>query len=148
MITADYIRGFADGEGTVSLTSYSTYMIRIVNTDFTLLSKIALTLTSMGIKNRLNPRKVYGKNDKPQWELRIHGLKNLMAWRDKIDFDSADKKERLNDLLAYYNPRYVKTRSVDWNKIREQHYAGVSYAELGRLHGVDHSSIRYGLGVK
>ena len=92
-ITFDYIRGFADADGTILKIGYAVYLY---NTEKPLLEKISVFLIAQGITN--NIREVYRKkpppNSKTAFVLEIIGMKNLVKYYEKIGF-SMDRKHQI-----------------------------------------------------
>ena len=116
-----YIRGFADGDGSVSKyrkDKHYNRMIELVNTEKGLLLKIQQYLTELGIESKLTSKKVYQKNHKQAYQLRISRRRNLKLWQKKIGFNHLKKKQRLEILLKSY-----KTLSYTWWTLTEREEA-------------------------
>lgn len=94
-VTADYIRGFADGEG-----GFHDHIVEIGNTDWRLLERIRDELYELNIEctiTRKDPPR--GTNHEPFSLLRITGIKNLAGFAYFIGFGQARKQQSLENYL-------------------------------------------------
>src|SRR3990167_5018320 len=99
---AMWLRGFADGEGSVSKPQAeglrsSERTIFLCNTEEILIEKACKILGKLDIPYYVRKKKMVNK--KPIWLIYISHQENLVKWRDKIGFTSLKKKERLDNLI-------------------------------------------------
>ena len=114
--TADYIRGFADGEGCVHFQLYPCssgrkslhLQVEIGNTNIELLLLICEGLKQLDIKSRIARRMKAGSISKKGiitrkdcYVLIIPGLLNLKQFYEKVGFLHEEKMRKLEQAFAY-----------------------------------------------
>ena len=112
-ITAGYIRGFTDGEGTISKAAYAVY---IYNTDLEILEKMSSFLNEIEIKSSIEEvkRKNQPKAYKKAYVLRIKGIENLVKFHDKIGLSITSK----SNLLI----KRIRARKNNWERLKIKKY--------------------------
>ncbi len=130
-ITPDYICGFFDGEGCVSVKSKQ---IVITNQDVSILRRIHRTLKNMGIINRL----VKAKNC---YRLKIHGYHNLTKFHKLVGSNIIEKK---NKMLALESS-YIRTMLSEKQKeeIIALRKRGYSYRKIVKKKDVPLSTVYF-----
>lgn len=106
---ADFIRGLADSEGSVSLIKNRKYpnskwgVVRIRNTNLTLLQyvqELLKRLFNINSKIYISAKKGSAKNKKDVWELVIQKREDLLAFSEFINFNLERKKKKLNQTVT------------------------------------------------
>ncbi len=144
-IDASYIRGFADGEGSVSMSKkHNARLIRICNTEIALMREISEELTRLGIKHGFRDKKV-PKAYKPQVVITVSDYNSIVMWKNKIGFSIKTKADRLDRLIAGYSDAFVRGKKLDNDVILKMYKSGAAITEIAEALGVGHSCIAYRL---
>jgi len=101
-ITIQYLAGFFDGEGSVSLfvdkkSKYKNFKIRIVNTD-----KYVLDYIKKTFGGKIYSMKRYHKNHKDKWSWDLNGKAALPLIKSLYPF-CIIKKQKLIKYMKEYN---------------------------------------------
>jgi len=137
-LLAYWLRGFADGEGSVSVAPAT---VRIANTELVLLETAQGYLAALGITARIGQRRPPANPRWSQaWELHVCGRENLRRWQQLIGFTSPAKQEKLARALASYKrPRLPQQEIID------AYCKGDSTLQIAKRYGVTHGAIEYRL---
>ena len=110
---AVYLAAMIDGEGCVSVSNdtkggrkYSNRQVSIANTDIDIIVTCVAALQVLGIECWLSEREPSGNNPKGIIQIFVshrHGFEQIAKL---VPIQSERKREKLEDILASYNPRY------------------------------------------
>ena len=105
---ASFLRGFADGEGSVSKR---LYRISISNTNYDLVELCRKALDSLGIRYHVHYRKQKNPRWKPLWTIYTADIPSLIKWYCFVGFTIKRKREALERLVkkalnAIYDARF------------------------------------------
>jgi hypothetical protein len=134
-IEANWLRGFADGEGYVTKSRTQTGQpsarcITISNTDEALVKYACRCLDNLGITYRVVVRKMVNK--KPISIIIISHQQNLIKWKELVGFTTPRKQERLELLISEYTHPNKCWDKEFVNKIIDDRNNGMSYSMLAK----------------
>ena len=130
IISADYIRGFADGEG-----CFSGYALSMSNTELLLLEQIKQALTQWDIKSQIGPH-----GQKPQYtpifRLQITGYPNLKSYQENIGFGHPKKRQLLAEYIAKMEKPGALHNREEANQAMIPRQLGYSYRDIAKHLGI------------
>ena len=96
IVTPDYVRGFADGEG-----GFSGHQAYLTNTDWRAIERIRDCLSDLGVECTLQRTKSRAKNHKPCYILKVFGVLNLARFAVLVGFTIGEKQKRLESYIQF-----------------------------------------------
>lgn len=133
-LVANYLRGFADSEGSLNEVSRA---ILLCNTNREGLKHVMRLLRDkIGLK--------YGKVSLVSKGLAIYGRRNLQIFSEVVGFSIRKKQEKLLHVLRSYAPSR-KSKKVCWNKkvLKELYLKGLSTVDIAREFGISPTTVSY-----
>jgi len=104
----DFIRGFADSEGSVIVSNHVA--IRLCNTNLELLELVSSLLSKLGIHHHIrlqskkgSPAKDGTRKNKDVYMIEIDRKEDVNKFADRINFALSSKKDKLNNALRKWN---------------------------------------------
>jgi len=142
-ITADYIRGFFDGEGCVYVKQRH---LVIVNTNLSLLQRIKRKLASLRIESHLG---VHSKTKRRRpseikrrricYRLRIFGYHNILRLSKLIGSPVKEKRQALADIMGSF--KRIPLTEDQKQQIRRLRKEGLTYSKIARMFNKPLSSV-------
>jgi intein-encoded DNA endonuclease-like protein len=128
-ITSEYIRGFFDGEGCVSVKGKQ---IIITNQNIFIMKRIREKLKNIGIISRLY-------KDKNCYRLKILGYHNIRKFHELVGSNFDVKEKQMTELIDSYSSHIVNETEIE--EIIKLRREGLSYRQIAKKTGVKRSTV-------
>jgi intein-encoded DNA endonuclease-like protein len=128
-ITLEYIRGFFDGEGCVSVRGKQ---IIITNQNVFIMKRIREKLKSIGIISRLY-------KDKNCYRLKILGYHNICKFHELVGSNFCVKEKQIMELIDSYSSHIVN--EAEKEEILNLRKEGLSYRHIAKKTGVKRGTV-------
>jgi len=151
-----YLRGFFDGEGTVTGLKEGSYKgsrrVGICNTDYDVIILCQKLLLELGIRTKLYKRKIIKSKWKQAWDLNIFEKENIEKYAKKIGFAITSKQIKLDKIIGSYKEQIPcpPKEEVELRYLSQK----LSYKELMKIWGykstgsICHLLERYGIKAR
>lgn len=128
-ITSDYIRGFFDGEGCVSVKGKQ---IIITNQNVLIMKRIREKLKNIGIISSLY-------KDKNCYRLKIFGYHNICKFHELVGSNFNVKEKQMLELIDSYLSHIVN--EAEKEEILNLRRGGISYRQIAKKTGVKRGTV-------